>query len=276
MLVTKFDGRKQPFSKEKVIRTCLRMHASLKEARAIADKVESKAYDGITTRRILRMIFFHLKKYRPEIKHQIDLREAISLLRPKPDFERFVQLLLKEIGYEVTPNQILKGKCVEHEIDAVAKKDEEIFLVEVKHHINHHTYTGLDVCLITQARLEDLIDGFKFGLNTMKLKRALIICNTKFSDHAKTYASCKGITLIGWKMPFEHGLEQIVEKNKLYPITFLKGLDLETSERLADSGIILVKQLIEEDINKLKRRTKVSKKKLKILVEKARNALKDK
>jgi len=245
MLVTKFDGRKQPFSKEKVIRTCLRMHASLKEARAIADKVESKAYDGITTRRILRMIFFHLKKYRPEIKHQ-------------------------------TPNQILKGKCVEHEIDAVAKKDEEIFLVEVKHHINHHTYTGLDVCLITQARLEDLIDGFKFGLNTMKLKRALIICNTKFSDHAKTYASCKGITLIGWKMPFEHGLEQIVEKNKLYPITFLKGLDLETSERLADSGIILVKQLIEEDINKLKRRTKVSKKKLKILVEKARNALKDK
>jgi transcriptional regulator NrdR family protein len=63
IFVTKFDGRKQPFDKSKIIRTCLRMHASLEQAKEIADKIEKKIYDGIPTKKILRMIFTYLKKY---------------------------------------------------------------------------------------------------------------------------------------------------------------------------------------------------------------------
>ncbi|MFQ6057186.1 MAG: ATP cone domain-containing protein, partial [Methanosarcinales archaeon] len=181
MFVTKFDGRKQEFKKEKIVRTCLRMHATREQAYAIAEKIESKIYDGITTKEILKMIFKYIKEYRPEIRHEIDLRKAISLLRPKPDFEVFVQLLLRTMGYDVTPNQILKGKCVEHEIDAVAKNENETILVEVKHHYSHHTYTGLDVCLVAQSRLEDLVEGFKLGHNKINFNKVMIVCNTKFS-----------------------------------------------------------------------------------------------
>src|SRR3990170_5243997 len=113
--VVKFDGRSQEFQKEKVIKTCLRMHANHQQAIEIANKIEGKTYDGMTTKEILNLIFRYLKEYRPEIGHEIDLKEAISLLRPKPDFEVFVQIMLKEIGYEVTSNRILRGKCVDHE-----------------------------------------------------------------------------------------------------------------------------------------------------------------
>src|SRR3989338_5134729 len=141
--VTKFDGSNQEFKKEKIVHTCLRMHAKPEQAKAVADKIESKVYDGISTKKILEMIFNYLKEYKPEIGHRIDLREAIALIRPKPDFENFVGMLLKEYGYKIEMNQIIAGRCVEHEIDSIARKKNEVILVEAKHHFQHHTYTGL-------------------------------------------------------------------------------------------------------------------------------------
>ncbi|NIO38342.1 hypothetical protein GTO27_11675 [Candidatus Bathyarchaeota archaeon] len=105
-------------------------------------------------------------------------------MRPKPDFERFIRILLGEHGYEVTPNQIIKGKCVEHEVDAVARKVGETYIIEVKHHFNYHALTGLDESRIASAVFEDAIEGFKLGLSDLKIDRAMIVCNTKFSEHA--------------------------------------------------------------------------------------------
>ncbi|MEM5772990.1 MAG: restriction endonuclease [Candidatus Aenigmatarchaeota archaeon] len=270
MLVTKFDGRKQPFDKNKIINTCLRLNASLKQAQAVANKIEREAYDGIPTSKILKLIFTYLKEFKPEIKHRIDLREAISRLRPKPDFELFVALLLKEYGYSVQTNQIVAGACVAHEIDAIATKDKETIFVEVKHHLQPHTYTGVDIMLETQARLEDLKEGFKLGRHSYNFSKALVICNTKFSDHALQYASCKGISYIGWKAPFEAGLEKLIEEKKLYPITLLKNLDFETGQKLGDAGIVTIKQLLEQDVDELHKRTGISRKKLKLILKNAR------
>jgi len=274
IFVTKADGRKEEFKREKIIKTCLRMRVSQDQAETIADEIEKRIYDGIETRKILRMIFKFLQKFRPEIKYQIDLREAISFLRPKPDFEKFVQLLLKEYGYEVTPNQIIQGFCVDHEIDAIAKKDNQTILVEIKHHFNPHAYTGKDVFLEAQAILEDLIEGRKAGKNSIDFNKILIVCNTKFSDHAKKYALCKGIDFIGWKYPEEKGLERLIEERKLYPITILKNLDVKSKEKLGDTGIIMVKQLLEENLEELYKKTKIPRKKLKVLVENAKEIIK--
>ncbi len=273
MYVTKFDGRKQEFQKWKIARTCLRMHATQEQAEKIAEKIESEAYDGITTKQILKTIFRYIKEYIPEIKHEIDLREAISMLRPKPDFEVFVQLLLKELGYEVIPNQMVRGKCVEHEIDAVAKKGDETVLVEVKHHFNHHTYTGVDVCFVAQARLEDLAVGYNLGYNKINFNKVLIVCNTKFSNHALQYAKCKGIDHVGWKAPLEYGLEQIIEEKKLYPITFLKGLDRKNEEMFGDNGIVFLRQLVEKDFDGIQKITRIQRNDLLKFVEKAREIL---
>ena len=268
--VTKADGTKQPFDKRKIVRTCLRMGATKPVAEAIAEEIERKIYADIETKKILRMIFRRLRKHEPAVKHHTNLRRALSLLRSAPDFERFIQLLLSEHGYEVTPNQIIKGRCVEHEVDAIARIKGETFIVEVKHHFKYHTPTGLDVSRISRAVLEDLTEGFKLGMNKVKIDGAMIVCNTKLSEHAKRYAECRGIRHIGWSSPPNHDLQKMIEEKKFYPITYLRRLDTVTKKKLASNGIILLKQLIEKNPQELRRQTGVPKQRLELLIKKSR------
>jgi transcriptional regulator NrdR family protein len=49
--VTKADGSKQLFDRQKVIQTCLRMGASYKVALEIVDQLETQIYEGIPTKK---------------------------------------------------------------------------------------------------------------------------------------------------------------------------------------------------------------------------------
>ena len=249
------------------------MGATLPVAELIAEDIETRIYDGIETKKILQMIFKRLRKHKPVIRHQIDLRKALSLLNPAPDFEQFIQLLLSEHNYEVTPNQIVRGRCVEHEVDAVARKNGKTCIVEVKHHFKYHTPTSLDVSRISRAVFEDVTEGYELGLNNLKVDYAMIVCNTKLSEHAKRYADCRGIRHIGWSSPPNHDLQTMIEEKKLYPISFLKGLNAETRNKLASNGIILLKQLTEKTPKELRRQTGISKEKLESILGKARTIL---
>ncbi len=271
--VIKFDGGRQLFDKQKIVNTCIRMGAGKEAAELVADRIEKRAYDGIPTKKILQMIFRYLKNYHPKIKHQIDLRKAISLLRPQPDFEQFIRLVLQEQGYSVTPNQIMRGKCVEHEIDGVARKGGETLMVEIKHHYNYHTYTGLDPSRIAWATLEDLTEGYTLGLNSENFTGTMIVCNTKFSQHAKQYAECKGLLNIGWKEPPEHGLERMVEEKKLYPTTLLRGLNKKGRLSLLGEGIMLLKHLVAHDVNTLSKRTDIPRTKIHRLIKESEEIL---
>lgn len=275
--VTKFDGSRQAYLRWKVVRTCVRMGASEQVANKIVDKIETKLYDGIRTKKILQMIFRYMRQYKPEIAYQIDLRNAISLLRSKPDFEKFVGTLLEEQGYSIKTNQFVDGECITHEIDAIATKTkgkkEEVLYVEVKHHSRPHTYTGVEVALETYARFLDMKAGYKTGKNKIGFTRAALICNTKLSEHAERYAQHKKIMSIGWNSPKDHGLERIIEKYKLYPITFLKSMNRDTAIRLIDEGIILLRQLVRADLDELSKRISLPKTKLKDLVANAEKVL---
>ncbi len=271
--VIKFDGRKENFQKKKVYNTGLRMGLSKQDARDLADKVESKIYDGIQTKKILQMVFDFAREYKPEIRQRIDLRQAIGILRPKPDFETFVTLLLKEEGYSVVHNQIISGSCVDHEIDDVAKKGGETIYVEVKHHIQYHTFTGVGVFLEVQATFEDLVEGFANKKNKYNFSKAMVILNTKLSEHARIYAECKGIDFIAWKDPTDNGLEKRIEEHKLYPITLLKNLDSKTEAQLGDAGIVLLKQLAEMDAKEIARMSRISANRISDLANRARKLL---
>jgi len=273
IFVTKFDGSEQPFDKQKIVRTCLRMHASPDQAQAVANKIEKKLYDGMPTKEIMRMIFSYLKEYRPEVKHEIDLRESISLLRPKPDFEHFIALLLSEYGYEVETNQIVMGKCVEHEIDIIARKDNSTIYIEIKHHFQSHTYTGVGILLEAKATFDDLKEGYLLRKNNYNFSRAMVVCNTKISDHGKRYADCSGIDYLGWKSPEEKGIESMILEKKFYPITFLKTLKRGELERLGNADILTLKQLVEMDVDKIRKKTGMSKSRILLILRAAREVL---
>jgi len=54
VLVTKADGTKQPFTREKIVRTCLRMGATRVVAELIADEIENRVYVSIATKKSSR------------------------------------------------------------------------------------------------------------------------------------------------------------------------------------------------------------------------------
>jgi len=270
--VTKADGTMQLFDREKVVRTCLRMGASRKTADEIAEKVERRLYDGIQTSKILQMTLRLLRKYKPAVRHLLDLRKGLSLMDSKPEFENFVQILLAHNGFEVTPNRLITGRCIEHEVDAIAKKDGLTYFVEAKHHINYHTPTGLDESRIARAILEDVTEGFELGKSSLRIDRAMIVTNTRYSEHARRYGRCRNILQIGWSSPTNLCLQNMIEEKNLYPLSCLRDLKNETKTKLVNSGIVLMKQLFEETLQTLARKTGIQKETLKQIIEKAKTS----
>ncbi len=254
------------------MQTCLKMGADNYIANEVTERIEKKLFQGITTQMILQQIFTYMREYRPGVSHLFDLKQGISLMEPKPEFELFIQFLLAHTGFEVAPNQVLKGKCGEHEVDGIAKKDGVTYFVEVKHHFSYHTLTGLDESRIAWAVLEDVTDAFTAGLTSLKIDRAVIVTNTRYSDHAIQYGKCKNLIQIGWTSPEHFGLREAIEKNQLYPLSCLRGVSVEVRLRLVDSGIVLIKQLLNQDRLTIERKTGLPQSTVDSIIEKAQHS----
>ena len=71
--VLKWNGRSEPFQREKVARTLLHLGASQKLADEIAGSIESEAREGITTKEIIDKIRSSLNEHGSSITLQIYL-----------------------------------------------------------------------------------------------------------------------------------------------------------------------------------------------------------
>ncbi len=251
--VTKSDGSLQRFDPVKVRRTLQNLGLAAEDVDRIADEIEESVPDGMKTAAVFRMIRARARAVRPAAGHRTDLKRALSLLRPKPDFEEFVRILLREHGYRVEAGCVLAGRCGEHEVDAIASKDGVTIFVEVKHHASHRRMTGLDEGRIARAIIEDLQEGFRFGQCTVSIDGALIVCNTRLSEHAKHYATCRGIEHIGWDCPVERNLRTMIEETRSYPITIVSGVGPSVTARLADAGILMAKEVAYGDATAIAR-----------------------
>jgi len=89
-------------------------------------------------------------------------------------------------------------------------------LVEVKRRRNPHRDTGLGEIIELWGRFKDIGESSK---NERAIKEAWLVTNTKFSSHAKKFARCRGIRLLGWRYNTTRlseskteGLEKILER----------------------------------------------------------------
>lgn len=271
--VTKADGSLQPFDRGKVRRTLRNMGLGEEDADRIAAEIEESAPDGVKTSAVLRMIRARASAVRPAVAHRTNLRRALALIRPKPDFEEYVRVLLREHGYQVETGCILAGRCGEHEVDAIARKDGVTTFVEVKHHRSHHRMTGLDEGRIARAIVEDLQEGFRSGRCTVAIDNALIVCNTKLSEHAKRYATCRGIGHIGWDHPEEQNLKTMIEETQSYPVTIVAGVNSSVATRLAAAGVLMAKQIAYGDAGTIARDAGIPSQEVMLIAGRARAIL---
>jgi hypothetical protein len=181
---------------------------------------------------------------------------------------------LKEYDYEIKVHNILRGHCVSHEIDVIATKENKSYMIECKYHNLPGIYTGIREALYTYARFLDLCQGYEKGF-CQGFEQPWLVCNTKFSEDAIQYASCRGVKLVGWSYPIDNSLEMMIEKKKLYPITMIRSLDPDSLDKLASSWFVLAIDLIRNPIEQLNRTTKISAKKLRVFSDEAKKVCYD-
>jgi hypothetical protein len=212
MRVVKRSGEVEDFDPSKAINAILRIGTSPEEAQAILESVRPYLYDGITTEELYRRIRSHLPTPKAE---RYSLKKAIMLLGPEGHaFETLMGRVFEQMGYEVLVRQILKGKCVSHEVDVVIVKDGKKAIVECKFHNALGTKSSIPEALYTWGRFQDLKDSN--GVDAPWL-----VTNTKFSSDVVRYGNCVGMHLIGWKYPEDGGLEKLMDDANIYPITVL-------------------------------------------------------
>ena len=221
--VIKRSGEKEEFDEAKVRTAILRSDATPEEADEILKRLKSELYDGITTEVIYRHVHQMLQG-RKAIK--FGLKKAILRLGPEGEnFERFMARVYEAEGYRTILRTSLNGKCVQHEVDIILENGQGRMMVECKFHNSLGLKSNIQCTLYTYARFLDL-------QSTQKLDRPCLATNTRFTTDAIQYAECVGMRLLGWRYPEGAGLEQLVEKHLLYPITILEM-------HRADLGILL-------------------------------------
>lgn len=247
LYVTKADGKKELFDQGKLEISLKKAGASSLAVGQIIDHVKAHVGKDTTTHEIYRHAFELLHKDDRPVAIKYSLKRAIQELGPSGfPFEDFVAEIFRQKGFEAETGKIVKGFCVEHEIDVVAWNEKELIMVEAKFHNEPGTKSDLKIILYVKARFDDLRKmTFKYG-RERELDEAWLVTNTKFTSTAIEYGSCQGgIRMIGWNYPPFGNLHDMILESKLHPLTCLTSLNGREKKALLDQGIVLCKTLLE-------------------------------
>ena len=227
----------------------------------------------MTTREILKLTTKLLEKEAIHLAARYNLKKAVFMIGSTGyAFEEYMAEIFKAYGYKTKVSQIISGACVDHEIDVVAERAGKRYMIECKYHWHPGVFTGLKEVMYTQARFEDIQEGYKLG-KCEKFDKPWLITNFLFSSTAIQYTRCKKMKLLGWSYPFKKGLERLIEDKKLYPITILRKVDTYTRRRLTVAGLLMCQDLVKMDLDKLEQFTGLKASKLKPLIDQAKKII---
>jgi hypothetical protein len=267
IFVVKENGEKEEFSPQKVKNALRRTGLSQKESAEVLHKLHSRLYNGIATKRIYGIVYDLVEDMKPEVSHRYNLKRALFDIGPEGyGFEDFTARLLSLQGHRTELRQILEGKCVSHEIDVVAEKGREAYMVECKFHNQYGTRCRIQTALYVYARFLDLQAGAKKG-TCREFTKPWLVTNTKFSEDVIRYAECMGIPLLGWRYPLRKGLEVLIDRDKCYPVTVIP-MGRDVLRRLLRKDIVTVFD-IPENAQQLADKAAIPLGKARDIVEKA-------
>ncbi len=244
IMVTKGDGTTEPLDYDKLQFALKKSGASGSLVREVIEEIEPKFYTNIPTAKIYALAFNELTRLRPGAAARFGLKASLAKFGPDGyPFETFIGALLKGRGYSTLLRQIVRGKCISHEIDVVASRGATQghtptkCMVECKFHNLPHMKCHIQSALYSWARFLDVREANP-GIDSVWLAT-----NTKFSSDVIQYADCVGLKLLGWSFPSHESIQVRIEENQLYPITVLSGINARNFSKLHSIGIILVKEL---------------------------------
>lgn len=236
--VLKATGQIEPFSEDKLRLSIQRAGIITDLRESVLTHVKSKLYDQIPTSEIYKHVIEFLgQSPNPFSKTKYSLKQAVMDLGPTGyPFEDYISEILKMEGYETQIRQILQGKCVSHEIDIVAEKNNVRSMIECKFHNSPGTRSQIHVSLYTKARFDDIKE--KYNLTDVWL-----VTNTKITPDALNYATCSNMKILSWDYPQNGSFRDLIEKYKLHPITALTTLSQNQKQLLLGNHVVLAKDI---------------------------------
>ena len=245
LMIRKFSGDLVAYERQKLINSLMNAKAGERLAAEIADDVESKMYEGMSTDKIYRMAFNDLKRIRRSSAARYKIKKAIMELGPSGyPFEKYIGHIFEHDGYKVEIGVFMEGVCVTHEVDVIATKQEKCHLVECKYHNKQGKANDVKIPLYVSSRFEDLQNKIDQNLDKLHYQ-GWVVTNTRFTEDAKQFAKCAGLQLISWDYPNEKSLRDRITKSRLFPVTSLTTLTRKEKSNLLDKGVILCKELCE-------------------------------
>lgn len=244
-LIIKASGEKVPFDIEKLRRSLQRSGAGKEQIASIFTSIGTSLHEGMHTKQIYQLAFKLLKQGSVPYAARYKLKSAIMELGPSGfPFERYVSELMKYRGYRVRVGEIARGKCVSHEIDVIAEKDQHFIMIECKFHNISGISCDVKVPLYIRSRFDDVAAVWKTleGHDQMQ-HEAWVFTNTKFTSDALQYGTCAGLKLVGWNFPEQGNLKQLIDESGLHPLTCLTTLTGKEKQVLLEKGIVLCREL---------------------------------
>jgi len=246
--IIKSSGEKALFSVDKLRNSLAHTGADTALIETIIAQVNEELYPNISTREIYNRAFALLKKNKSHLASKYKLKKAIYELGPTGfPFERFVSAILDFSGYRTKIGQILKGKCVSHEVDITATKSDETTVIECKFHSEQGPKCNVKIPLYINSRFEDIKANWpKIAPQKSRLMKGWVVTNTRFTKDALQYGKCCGLYLLSWDYPKNNGLKDRIDRLGLYPITVSTLLSQREKQFLLSRTIVLCKDLIND------------------------------
>jgi len=242
--IAKSTGKHEAFNVAKIEKSLKKAGASDQLAQEIAAKAK-KDPKIKSTKDLHRFTLGYLAKRDPVVAARYNLKYALLELGPAGyPFERFIAELFAYQGYKVGVNENIKGFCVEHEVDVLAKKDTEKLIIECKFHNRRGLKSDVKVVLYAKERFDDIKKECERAHDKL-IPKPLIITNTNFTTEALKYGKCVGIDLIDWNNPPGKSLPDIINNLGLHPITTLTSLNNRQKKAFIENGFMLCRQAPE-------------------------------
>jgi hypothetical protein len=243
--VQKYSGETEPFNIKKFT-------ASLKRAGASKALIDQLVLEITqlpllrTTKEIYEFALARLHKKNPVIAARYNIKQALLDFGPSGfPFEKYVAEVFKAQDYATKTHTVVRGFCVDHEVDVIAVKGNEHCMIECKFHNEQGLICNVKVPLYIKARFDDVLKTWKNYGDTHTTHRAMIVTNTRFSAQAVAYAQCVGVGLLGWGYPEGASLVSLIDRFGLHPITALVSLTHRQKKLLIEQGLTLCRDVQE-------------------------------
>lgn len=245
ILINKASGEQEFFDVAKLRNSLSRAGADDFVVKDITENIQAWLYEGVSTKKIYERAFTLLRRQSQRNATLYKLKRSLFELGPSGyPFEHLIGEIYRRRGFSVEVGVVVQGHCITHEMDVIATNTSEQILLECKYGIDQGKTISIQVPLYVRSRIEDIVAERKQIPQYKDLTfNGGVVTNTRFSADSIEYSKCYGLSLLGWDYPTGNGLKEILERERIFPITILSNLTAKQKGFIMDQGIVTCLQL---------------------------------